>query len=300
MELVSGPDLGAGFLFQLTVDSGDGPSHWTVHAQEGGLDASGPPKGPPVPLGFRRYRGLCPIGGRSCYHRDLEADPRDAPRVRMAYNRTRFVMAALLDQEFAGVSVPLEQTLIETVGRIAPALRDAGTPWFIGGATAAWLHGMGAAPRVIEIGTDPAGVVEIADALPEYLIDPPATTGADGDRRTFAARAFVGTLKAGARVEWSSADRARPPFPPTSEWGRLAGGVPVLEVRRGDRDVPACRPEFLLYGAPRAALAARAQRVVALGVNEELLAELQLAASPSEGAAVAAAVAAASAGSAGS
>ncbi|HTT25423.1 MAG TPA: hypothetical protein VMH90_00475, partial [Thermoplasmata archaeon] len=52
-RLVSGPDLGAGFLFQLSFDRDEGGSSFAFHAQDGGADAAGPPLGPPDFLDYR-------------------------------------------------------------------------------------------------------------------------------------------------------------------------------------------------------------------------------------------------------
>jgi hypothetical protein len=304
MELVSGPDLGAGFLFQLTVAAGDGPSHWIVHAQEGGIDASGPPKGSPEPFGFHAYPGVCPIGGRPCYHRELDADPRDAARVRMGYNRTRFVMAGMLEQQYGGQVVPLAATVQEVVGRIAAPLRESGRPWFLGGAAAVWLYGLADPPRSVEIGTDAAGVVAIADALGEYLTEPPGTADWEGRRRVFGGRAYVGTLRAGAQVAWCSAETSVPRFPVTSEWGAPAADVPTIELTVAGIPIRVPRPELLLFDAARAKdrvrLAAIARHVQKTGAKDDLIDVLRAAAPPPERAAVDAALAAASAGSLGS
>jgi len=217
MEMISGPDLGAGFLYQLTSERGDGPARFVFHAQDGGVDANGPPKGTPEPFGWSRSPGMCPIGGRACWHREFWLPESEALHVRTSYNRTRFVMEASLGQAYEGRPVPTEAALEELLRRAPPG--GPGPAWSIVGATAIWLRGLGPPPGRIEIESSEAGVRRWAEGFEEYLIEPAAPTGWYGTERRFAARAFVGTMQVGARVEWSEPDPAVAPS------GRSAPGT---------------------------------------------------------------------------
>jgi hypothetical protein len=214
LEMVSGPDLGAGFLFQLTLERLPGPvAHYLFHAQDGGADASGPPMGTPEPLGWRRPAGMCPIGGRVCWHRDFWLPDAALGPVRASYNRTRFVMEESLKQVYRGRPVPLEPALEELLRKAPGSGSSPPIEWSLAGATALWLQGAPNPPKSIEIETTEAGVRAWAERLEEYLIEPPGpTTWHDGARR-FGARAFVGTLREGARVEWSDGGAGHPGNP---------------------------------------------------------------------------------------
>src|SRR5579859_5873733 len=141
-ELLSGPDLGGGFLFQLTLERSGPRPVVTVHAQEGGRDASGPPKGSPVPLGFARVRAPCGIGGGGCFHREFEVEESELPRARLAYNRLRFVLAPMLEQQYADAEVPTAAALAEVCERLATRFDGSGRRWYVGGSTAASLQGV--------------------------------------------------------------------------------------------------------------------------------------------------------------
>jgi hypothetical protein len=278
LEMISGPDLGGGFLFQLSVDRSMLPPRVVVHAQEGGMDASGPPKGSPTPFGFSQSEGSCPLGGRDCYHREFELPEDEIPRARLAYNRLRFVFGPMLEQRYARAEVPVEAGLGEIVDRIGPWMEKAGRPWFIGGSTAAFLQGVPTRPRDIDLGTDRPGVLEVAHAIPEYLIEPPAPTTWPTGRAMFAARAYVGTLVSGVRVEWGVPEDATGEAEPYSEWSRVLSDGRVRRVAWGERSVPVSPLEFyLVRSAVRRAtgpMAATAKVVRARGVEAPLLDEL--------------------------
>ena len=204
-ELVSGPDLGGGFLFQLTRRRDGERAEFTYHAQDGGQDANGPPIGTPEPFGWARAEGMCFIGGRVCWHRRFALEDREVGAVRAAYNRTRFVMEAELAQAYRGAPVPWGAALREWTSRVGPALAALGAPWCLSGASAEAVVRGGSAARVLvlTVATTDLGVRAAASAVPEYLTEPAAVTEWQG-RETLAARAFFGTLREGVRVEWAS------------------------------------------------------------------------------------------------
>ena len=101
--MLSGPDLGAGFLHQLSVEGDTDPRTFTYHAQDGGADAAGPPKGSLDVLDFVHPPSACMYGGPRCWHRRFRLPFADLPKVRLAYNRNRFVLQAMIDQAYAGV-----------------------------------------------------------------------------------------------------------------------------------------------------------------------------------------------------
>jgi hypothetical protein len=82
--MLSGPDTGGGFLFQLTVERGGEEAGFTFHAQEGREDAGGPPKGSPEPLGYAHPASACMYGGPRCWHRRFLLPLTELSRVRLA------------------------------------------------------------------------------------------------------------------------------------------------------------------------------------------------------------------------
>ncbi len=202
--MVSGPDLGAGFLFQLTRLR-DGPNAtFTFHAQTGGPDANGPPIGSPEPFGWQRSGGMCAFGGRVCWHRRFVTEDRELAQVRAAYNRSRFVMEAELGQTYRSARTPWEATLEEWLARVGPALARAGAPWSVQGAAASVIRGSADTVASITVRTSPAGVRAAGAAIPEYLIEPVGETDWP-EGPVLGARAFIGTLSEGTRVEWAAA-----------------------------------------------------------------------------------------------
>ena len=257
MELLSGPDLGAGFLFQLTVDRSPPDAELTYHAQEGGIDASGPPKGSPTPFGFRLSTAACPIGGRECYHRRFEIREEDAASARLVYNRFRFVMAARLEQQYRGAPIPFDAGLTEVAGR----LRAAGARWFVGGSAAARLQGVAVEPHDLDLGTDARGVGLIAEALRDYLIEPVGRSIDDRGKGRRGARAYVGTLLSGVAVEWAEVGPPDGPTPGWSEFDRPFEEVPLRVGSLGGLEVPVVPLEFPLV---RAAVRHDRSRVAAI------------------------------------
>lgn len=273
-ELVSGPDLGAGFLHQLSRDT-DGPAvTFTYHAQIGGPDANGPPLGPLDPFGSVHPPTPCMFGGPRCWHRRFRLPFEATPRVRQAYQRYRFVLQAMVDQQYAGAAAPAEAAVREVVSRLAAPLADAGVEWYFGGSTAAWLLGSGVPPHDLDLGTTRPGVDRVADRLAEYLIEPLGATDWPSAGIVHGARAFVGTLTSGMRAEWSVPIGPEPPEP-LGEWTGRPG---VARLERATFDgvgVRVSRPEYALV---RAAEHGRADRADALarfvrdrGVDAELL-----------------------------
>jgi hypothetical protein len=216
-EMLSGPDLGAGFLFQLSLDRDSDRSSFTYHAQIGGPDASGPPKGSPEPLGWARSDAMCMFGGRLCWHREFELGAKETAIVRGAYNRTRLVMAGRIDQSLGEAEVPFETGLSEWLDRTVPILAARSSSWMIGGAAALRLHGVDVPVDRIAVHTDAGAVEALAGGIREYLIEPAARTRW-GATDVVGARAFVGTPASGVTVEWSVPA------------GRPAGGFAVSEA----------------------------------------------------------------------
>jgi hypothetical protein len=199
-ELVSGPDLGGGFLHQLSVERHPAVHQFVYHAQDGGPDANGPPIGSPEPFGYRVYPTMCPLGGRACWHRAFTLPLSDSLRVRAAYNRTRFVFEAMLAQAYRGELPTLPEALAEVAARFGAA--DPAIEWYLRGSSALWARGAPVSPPDLEVGLRPDAVPRAAEALREYVTEPAGPTEWNG-RPVLSARAFVGTLRSGARVGWS-------------------------------------------------------------------------------------------------
>ncbi|MCI4361289.1 MAG: hypothetical protein L3J91_06250, partial [Thermoplasmata archaeon] len=246
-EMLSGPDLGGGFLFQLTVERSGERARMIYHAQEGGIDASGPPRGSPVPFGFELTDTACAIGGRDCYHRVFDVGADGVPAARMAYNRLRFVTAPMLAQQYGGAEVPLRAALSELQRRFASVgLRD----WFVAGPAAAWLQGAALQPLEIDLGVDRAGVASVAAALHELLIEPVGETVWREVGPVYGARAYVGTLVSGVRVRWGL--RPDGAVPHGSD---LAAGPGEIATRTVPFETATIRVSRSEHGLVRAAVA---------------------------------------------
>lgn len=247
-EMISGPDLGGGYLHQLSIDRADNRTTFTYHAQEGAADANGPPIGPLDDFGFTHPPSPCQFGGPRCWHRRFLLPFAETPKVRQAYNRNRFVLDEMLGQRFANRAAAVDGALAEIVRRVAPTLAAEGIAWFIGGSMAARLLGAAIRPRDIDLGTTRAGVDRLAALLAEYLIEPIAPTDWPRSGIVRGARAFVGTFHEGARVEW-----AVPIEPglsrPLGEWSGEPGGVRLLPVTAHGAAVSVSRPEYALVHA---------------------------------------------------
>ena len=275
-EMLSGPDLGGGYLHQLTLDR-DGPrTTFTFHAQDGGQDAGGPSKGPLDRFGWVHPPTPCPFGGPRCFHRRFLLPFSETARVRAAYNRTRFVLQTMLDQAYDGAPVAWEPALKEVVGRVAVPFAEARIPWYVGGIAAARLLGAAVAPSHLLLGTSRPGVDRLAERIGEYLIEPVGPTDWPDSGIVHAARGFVGTFQAGARVLWGvRIEAAEEEFRP--ETAGAPARVRTLPVSVGGVEIAVARPEYALV---RAAERGRRERVGPLveairgvGVDRALLEE---------------------------
>jgi len=247
-ELLSGPDLGGGFLHQLSLDRDGERTSITYHAQDGGADANGPPKGPLDVFGFVHPASPCMFGGPRCWHRRFLLPFSEVPRARQTYNRNRFVLQTMLDQVYDAVSAPVDSALAEVVRRISSPLDQDRTDWYVGGSTAAWLLGASVTPHDIDLGTTRAGVDRVASLLSEYLIEPIAPTDWPGSGIVRGARAFVGTFQAGARVEWAVPIEPRAPLP-FEEWSGKLSEVRLLDSSFQGHSIRVTRPEYALVRA---------------------------------------------------
>ena len=283
-EMISGPDLGGGYLHQLSIDRQDGTTTFTHHAQDGGQDAGGPPAGELDLLGFAHPPNACMFGGPRCWHRRYLLPFSAAPKVRFAYQRHRLVLEPMLRQALELDSVPFDAALGELVARVAGPLAAEGIPWYVAGSGAVRLLGVGGSPHDVDLGTSRAGVDRLGELLAEYLIEPVAPTDRAGGEVVLGGRAFVGTPRSGARVEWSVPLEPRAPLP-SEEFSGTPGITRTLEVPFGASTVRVSRPEYALAraasrarpGAVELALAA----VRRVGVDAELL-DLLLERSPLE------------------
>jgi hypothetical protein len=286
-ELLSGPDLGGGYLHQLSIDRRDGTTTFTHHAQDGGQDAGGPPAGGLDVLGFAHPPTPCMFGGPRCWHRRYLLPFAAIPKVRFAYQRHRLVLGTMLPQALGVVPTPFEAALRELVHRVADPLRQERIPWYVAGSGAVRLLGGDGEPRDLDLGTSRSGVDRLGELLAEYLIEPVAPTDRPDGELILGARAFVGSPQQGARVEWSVPLEPRDPLP-AEEFSGVAAVTRTLEVPFDRGSIQVSRPEYALVrsanrgrpGAVEAALAA----VRRVGLDPELL-ELLLARSSLDAAA---------------
>jgi hypothetical protein len=273
-EMLSGPDLGAGYLHQLTTDRDGDRTTFTYHAQDGGADANGPPKGTLDAFGFVHPPSPCPFGGPRCWHRRFLLPFAETPRVRQTYNRTRFVLETMIGQAFLGAPAAIEVALAEVVDRVRRAGNVSEDDWYVGGSAAAKVLGAAIAPNDIDLGVTRVGVDRLGAALSDYLIEPVSTTDWPKLGIVRGARAFVGTFASGARVEW-----AVPLEPvldqPLSEWSPRPGVARLLTGSVQGRSLRVTRPEYALVRAaeekdePR--VGAVGALVARLGADHELL-----------------------------
>jgi hypothetical protein len=273
-ELLSGPDLGAGFLHQLSFDRDEDQTAITYHAQDGGADANGPPKGPLDAFGFVHPPNPCMFGGPRCWHRRFLLAFSDIPRARHTYNRNRFVLQAMVDQAYDRAPVAVEAALTEVVRRIAGPLAQDRIDWFVGGSAAAWLLGAKVAPGDVDLGTTRAGVDRIASLLTEFLIEPLAPTDWPRTGIVRGARAFVGTFAEGARVEWAVPIEPRAPGE-FDEWSGKIETVRLLKRSFADHEIRVSRPEYALVRAAENGRAPESEAIAAvvreMGPDHELL-----------------------------
>ena len=261
-QLLSGPDLGGGFLFQLTWDRPPLPPGYTYHLQDAGSDAGERPAGSPELLGFAHPPTPCMYGGPGCWHLRVDLPESARSLVRVAYNRTRFVVGPMLAQALGAHEAPVREGMVELLDRIGPALAARDLPWQVGGSAGAWVRGAPIAPRDIDLGVDADGATVLASALEEYLIEPNHPVGLTGDARRHGA-AFVGTLKAGIRVEWSSARSSVPGAVGPLEWEGDGWVARRERVRWEGREVPLAPVEFELVRLARRGDASRLRPLLA-------------------------------------
>ncbi len=277
VQMLSGPDLGGGYLHQLSFEPEDGASTFTYHAQDGGSDAGGPPAGPLDVFGYVHPPSPCMFGGPRCWHRRFRLDLGEAPRVRAAYNRSRFVLETMIAQAYLGTAVPVESGTAEVVDRLAAVLDREGIAWHIGGSVAARVLGADLAPRDLDLGTTRAGVDRIAEQLREFLIEPVGPTDWPGRGIVQGARAFVGTFREGIRVEWAVPLEPLP-LAGLDEWDASPSGARTESVPFRGHVVRVTRPEYALVRAAERGRAAAVEAVRTLlrtrGADDELLVTL--------------------------
>jgi hypothetical protein len=203
-QLLSGPDLGGGFLFQLTRDRSPLPLGYTFHLQEAGSDAANPPGGSPQSLGYAHPPATCMYGGPLCWEKHFAVGEEAATPVRLAYNRTRFVIGPLLAQASGTAPAAVGAGLRELLTRIVGALEETGVRWQITGSTAAWARGVPIEPFEINLQVERAGVRQIAELLGDYLVEPNHPTRTADRPPSEQGAAFVGTFREGIRVVWAS------------------------------------------------------------------------------------------------
>ncbi len=245
-EMLSGPDLGAGFLHQLTTDRDGERTTFTFHAQEGGQDANGPPKGPLDVFGCVHPPAPCPFGGPRCWHRRFLLPFSETPRVRQCYNRFRFVLQTMVDQVYADAPVAVDAAVTEIVDRLTRIPDLAESDWWFSGSVAAWLLGAPVAPADVDLFVARSGIDQVGTALAEFLIEPTATTDWPGLGIVRGARAFVGTFVAGARVEWATPLETPPAI---DAWGATTDGPRMTEADHRGRRLRVPRPEYTLARA---------------------------------------------------
>lgn len=247
---------------------------FTYHAQDGGADANGPPKGPLDVFGFVHPPNPCMFGGPRCWHRRFLLPFSATSRVRHAYNRNRFVLETMLAQAYDHRPAAVGASLEEVVKRISVPLARDRADWYIGGSAAAWVLGAGIVPGDLDLGTTREGVDQVAALLAEYLIEPLAPTDWPTAGIVRAARAFVGTFQEGTRVEWAVPIEPREPRP-FEEWGGRVDSVRLVATSFRGHPLRVSRPEYALVRAfeeHRASDAAAIHAVVRrVGPDGELL-----------------------------
>jgi hypothetical protein len=277
-ELLSGPDLGGGFLFQLTRDRPPLVAGFTFHLQEAGSDAGEAPAGSPERLRYEHPSSPCMYGGSGCWHLRFELEPAAYGRVRVAYNRTRFVMGPMLAQASARTAAPIETGMRELLARIAAPLSRAEVPWQVGGSAGAWLRGVPLAPADIDLGLPEGEVRRLEELLEEFLVEPvhPVRRSSEGVRQFGAA--FVGTLKAGIRVEWGGAPPDGGSRTEPNEWEGPGWVGRIERVRFEGLEVPVAPIEFELARSLRQGRSERVELITEHlarhGGNRPLLSEL--------------------------
>jgi hypothetical protein len=245
-RLLSGPDVGGGFLLQLSEERDPLPPGYTYHLQEGGTDAAAAPAASLEPLGFSHPASACMFGGPRCWERSFADRGESASSVRNCYNRFRFILGPHLEQRAGKRPVPIEAGLGELLDRLLEPLRVASIPWEIGGSTGAWIRGIPIPPKDIDIGTTHDGALEIGKLLEDARTEPVhERIGPDGFSQLWGA-AFIGTLVEGVRVEWGGASHEVDARAPEGEWHGPGLWTRVERVEWRGRRVPVAPIEFEL------------------------------------------------------
>jgi hypothetical protein len=216
-ELLAGPDVGGGFLFQLSRAAGP-LGGFRFHLQEAGSDAAGPPPGSPELLHFAHPASPCMFGGPRCWEKRFALPIEATPRVRLAYNRTRFVIGAMLAQAAHRQPAPVEAAATELLERIERPLAERGLRWQIGGSAGAWMRGVPIEPADIDLGIETEGAFLLEELLEPYLVEPAHVERSGLGERFPVGAAFVGTFQAGMRVEWAGARADAPAGELPTEW----------------------------------------------------------------------------------
>ncbi|MCI4345572.1 MAG: hypothetical protein L3K07_02285 [Thermoplasmata archaeon] len=245
-RLLSGPDVGGGFLLQLSEERPPLPAGYTYHLQEGGTDAAAAPAASLEPLGFAHPPAACMFGGPRCWERSFAAPGESASAVRNSYNRFRFILGPLLEQRAGRRPVPMEQGLTELLDRLLEPLRLTSVPWEIGGSTGAWIRGVPIAPKHIDVGTTADGARVIGQLLEDARTEPVHERVEPDGRRQLWGSAFLGTLVEGVRVEWGGATRDVEEGAAEGEWHGRGLWTRVERVEWHGRRVPLAPLEFEL------------------------------------------------------
>lgn len=144
------------------------------------------------------------FGGPRCWERRFFLGEAALPKARAAYQRTRFAMAAMLGHQYEGLPVPFESGLEEFLRLADPKLRSSKIPYRVVGRAAAWLRSGGDPPSSLTVELGVGGADLVGGLLEPFLIEPVAPRGPE---EGLGGRAFLGTFKAGLRVEFGE----RPP-----------------------------------------------------------------------------------------
>lgn len=203
-ELVSGPDVGGGYLLQLSRDREPEVPGFTYHLQEGGIDAARPASAPVDWLGFARPSQPCMFGGKDCWERAFISPGEAATHVRNQYNRFRFVLGPILGQRSGQQSVPADSGLLDLLDRVAGPLVQTGVPWRVDSGTAAALTGGAHQLRAIRIETTADGCFQLGELLSDFGLWPVQVPPAGRESARPYGAAFLGTLVEGVLVLWST------------------------------------------------------------------------------------------------
>jgi hypothetical protein len=207
-QLVSGPDVGGGYLLQLSQDREPELPGFTYHLQEGGLDAAAPPADSVEWLGFERSARSCMFGGNRCWERHFPAGTEPSSAVRNRYNRFRFVLGPLLEQRAGRKPVPLGSGLRSLIERIAGPMEADRIPWWISGDAAGWVRGGSSHPEALDLTTTEEGSRRLAILLADSELWPTVRVERPGRTTRWEGAAFLGTFVDGVLVRWTDRGEA--------------------------------------------------------------------------------------------